>query len=497
MALNEPDESQHSAFVSAAGRLGQGAAITWLAWVAARALALATLILLTQALSSEDLGALLAALAAGLLGATLATGGLPDATTRTAVFEAERGFGRGDVNRALVRFALACPAILVLIFAIVSRKSGALDWSLLTASVLLAITQGGTSIAASIFRARGQAGRYALVTNLLTSIGRTVVGVIALTAGLGAGIIMWAFVAINAGVIVGTWSAAVSALPPTTSSAPGEASLHLGGAVWSLLQNLDVVVVGLVVGASGAGTYGAALRLAEFTLLLLIAMTVLYLPEAAKLAADERQHALVLFFRASSRWCALVALLVGGTGWVVAPDIAQLLLPEHASTATTVLRILLPAYALHGALGLAYSTSVALGDYRTIGRTALVAIPTLILVTVGLTELWDITGAATATAIGYTALTIWWLVQAGRALGALPFDALFVRAIATCVGSWISAGAVAYLSRSQPPFATLVAAAGAASITWLAGLWILGALSPPERRALARLGLRSPRVSRA
>jgi O-antigen/teichoic acid export membrane protein len=497
VSSDESSETRERDHLTAARRLGSGTALTWVAWVAARALALVTLVLLTQALPAEDLGALLAALAAGLLGATLATGGLPDATTRNAIRGAGSGFGRGDVNHALIRFAAACPAILALVLAIVSRQAGALDWSVFAASTLLAVTQGGTSIVASIYRARGQAGMYALVTNLFTSIGRTGVAILALATGAGASIVLWAFVLLNVAVIVQAWGGAVSGLAPTTSSAHGTASLQLGGAVWSLLQNLDLVVVGLVVGASAAGVYGAALRLAEFTLLLLIAMTVLYLPEAVKLAIAGRREALVLFYRTSSRWCALISLLTAGTCFIVAPDLAQLLLPNHASSATTVLRILLPGYALHGAMGLAYATSVALGGDRTVRRAAVVAIPFLVVITVLSTELWGLPGAAAATLAGYVVLTIAWVLWTRDLLGALPFDRLYVRAVATCIVSWLSAGLAAYVTRGEAPLSTLLVTCLVAVLTWLPLVRFGGALSARELRALGRLRPGRIRVSRA
>jgi O-antigen/teichoic acid export membrane protein len=496
MSTGKPDPTEQD-YTTAARRLGVGTAITWVAWITARALTLATLVLLTQALPADDLGALLGALAAGVLGATLATGGLPDVTTRSAVIEAETGFGRGDINRALIRFGLACPAILALVFAIVARKEGALDWSLLTSSSLLAVTQGGTLIVASIFRARGQAGMYALVTSLFTSIGRTGVAIVALVASAGASAVLWAFVVLNVVVIVGAWRGATRGLPATTSARADTASLHLGGAVWSLLQNLDVVVVGLVVGATGAGTYGVALRLAEFSLLILVAVGVLYLPEAARLAHADRRDELVHLYRTSSRWCALIALPLGGTGFIVAPDLAQLLMPEHAHAATTVLRILLPGYAFQGALGLAYPTAVALGADRAIRLTAIVAIPALIVVTVGFAELWGLPGAATSTLLAFTSLTLWWLVKARLVLGVLPFDGLFARAFATCLASWLATALVALATRGDAPLVSLTLSGLAGLVSWLVLVRFAGALSGPELRTLTRMGQRGLRLSRA
>ena len=68
----------------AARRVGRSTAVNWTAWILARALALATLLLLVRTLGADELGALLAALAAGVLGAAVATGGLGDATARQA-----------------------------------------------------------------------------------------------------------------------------------------------------------------------------------------------------------------------------------------------------------------------------------------------------------------------------------------------------------------------------------------------------------------------------
>lgn len=497
MSRPEPDERQPATYAGAASRLGRGTAITWLAWLAARALALATLVLLTQTLSADDLGALLAALAAGVLGATLATGGLPDATTRSASLEAETGFGRGDVRRALVRFAVTCPAIVALVFAIVAQRDGGLDWSLLASSSLLAVTQGGTAIVASIFRARGQAGRYALVTSLIMSVGRTGVAVAALATGAGAGVVLWAFVLVNVGVIAAAWESALRGLPATTSSDTGTAALHLGGAVWSLLQNLDVVVVGLVVGVGGAGTYGVALRLAEFALVILVAVGVLYLPEAVRLAHGRHRRELVQLYRTSSRWCVLIALPIGGVGFIVAPDLAEVLMPDHAESATTVLRILLPAYALQGALGLAYPTAVALGADRAIRLTALWAVPALLAVTVAFTELWGLAGAATATLLAFSALTVWWVLEVRGLLGALPFDALFGRALASCLVSWVGAAIGTLATRGQAPLVSLAVGVLAGVVSWLVLVRFAGALSGPELRTLARMGQRGFRLSRA
>ena len=105
----------------AARRVGRSTAVNWTAWILARALALATLLLLVRTLGADELGSLPAALAAGVLGAAVATGGLADATARqaaTASTSPEAGFGRGDLRRAVRRFAAVLPFVLAAVIVI-------------------------------------------------------------------------------------------------------------------------------------------------------------------------------------------------------------------------------------------------------------------------------------------------------------------------------------------------------------------------------------------
>ena len=472
---------------AAASRVGVGTAITWVAWIAARAFALATLIVLARTLPANDLGSLLAAIAAGLLGASLATGGLPDATVRSAATPDAGGFGRADLGSALLRFGATLPAVFVLLLLISDDPAG-LDWDHLMASILLAATQGGASILGAVFRARGQAGRFVLVTGLVVAVGRTMVAVLAYTVDAGADFVLWSFVALNAALILVTWRPAVRHLMPLRSPGEGLGALHLGGAVWALLAHLDVVVVGVVLGADAAGVYGATLRMAEFSYQFVFAVSVLYLPEAVKLLAADQLAALVALYRTSSRWSALVSLMLAGAGFVAAPWLAELLFPDDAPTTTTVMRILFVGYAGYGALGLGYLTSVALGAYPEIRRAAQVALPAIVAVTIVGAELWGLEGAACATSAGYLAFNLWWLRGTRRVLGATPFDRRYLRAVLVCVLSVALAAALA-LTLDDASAAIAIAAIGAVTVSvWCLLCVLLGALAPGELRALRGLG---------
>jgi O-antigen/teichoic acid export membrane protein len=468
-------------------RVGRSTAVNWTAWILARALALATLLMLARSLGAGELGALLAALAAGLLGAALATGGLADATARQAAAAGdEAGFGRGDVVRAMRRFALVLPLVLAAVIVITTRSSDDIGGSGAVAAVLLAASQGATAIAASVFRARNQPGRFALATNLAGSAGRAVIALLALLGDLSGESVLWAFALLNIAVAAFTWRYAVRGLPPTSTSASGMGALHLGGVVWGLLGNLDVVVVGLLLGAGPAGTYTVSLRVAEFSGQFLVAISLFLLPEATRLAVGGQRAALLALYRAANRWSAFTTLLAAGIGFICAPEIARIVFPDDPATTTTLLRILFAGYAVQGALGVSYAILSALGAYGAIWSSSIVALPLLVFGTVAMTEAWELTGAACATLVAFVCLNAWWTLRTAMELEAAPFDGRYLRSVAACAAGWGVAGLADMLLVGAGPVATLAAAGAAGLSTGAVALVLLRALSSTERALLLR-----------
>jgi O-antigen/teichoic acid export membrane protein len=488
-------EPEHVDVGRAVRRIGRGTAVTWFAWVGGRVLTLVTLVLLTNALPAEGVGALLSALATGVLGAALAMGGLPDATTRQAASAADAGFGRGDVRRSLRRFAATLPVIAALLVAIAYASPGVVDAGIVVAGLMLAVTQGATTIVASIFRARGQAGRFAFVTTLFVSVGRTFVALAALILELDVAVVLWSCVGLNVALILVTWRAALEGLPDTEVAAEGEGSMQLGGVVWSLMGNLDLVVVGVVLGAEAAGVYGAALRIAEVSVQFLIALSVLYLPEATKLVVRGRTDALADLYRTTCRWSSLISLLAAGAGFVMAPALARVVFPDDAETASTLLRILLVGFGVHGALGQTYSTLVALGAYSDIRRSSVITLPSLVVGTVALAAVFGTVGAAVATTLAYVATALWWAWLVARHIGATPFDGLYLRALLACATSWVAAAVVFGLVADAAAATAVVATGAAAILAWLVALRVVGGLSRSERVSVARLGARLGRAT--
>jgi O-antigen/teichoic acid export membrane protein len=479
-----------------AARVGRGTAVNWVAWIVARALALATLLMLARSLGVNELGALLSALAAGVLGAALATGGLADATARQAAAAGhETEFGRGDLLRGIRRFGAVLPLVLAVVIVITARSSEDFGASELIASSLLAITQGAITISAAVFRARNQPARFALATNLASSIGRTVIALLAVLVALSGEAVLWGFALLNAAVAIVTWSQAVAGLPKTSTTMKGVGALQLGGVVWSLLGNLDVVTVGLLLGAGRAGTYSVALRVAEFSAQFVIAISLFFLPEATRLAVQGQRERLIALYRTACRWSAITTLLAAGIGFVTAPQIAEIVLPDEAGTITTLLRILFTGYAVQGALGVSYATLSAAGAFRAIWISSIVTLPVLVAATVVLTQVWGLPGAASSTLIGYVGLNIWWTERTISVL-ASPIDARYVRSVVGCAIGWAAAALVARLTGDASPVAAFAASVAAGLAAAGPALLLLRAFTPGETAAFRRLARRRGRSGR-
>ena len=480
----------------ALGRVGRGTAITWVSWAGGRVLTLATLLLLFRidALTqhhNRGVGEILAALATGVLGASVAMGGLPDATTRNAAASATgTDFGRGDLRRALRRFTATLPGIAVLVVLVSYGTSGPIDAGVVVSALLLAITQGATTIVASVYRARGDAARFAFITTVFISAGRAVVAVFAFALAASVAVVLWSFVALNVLLIALTWRAATRDLPDSQTHAEGQGAMQLGGVVWSLMGNLDLVTVGVVLGAGAAGDYGAALRIGEISIQFLVALSVIYLPEATRLAVGGHTNALRALYRTTSRWSTLVSVLAAGIGFVAAPSLAHIVVRTDQHTVTTLMRILFAGYALHGALGQTYSTLLATGSYRDIWRSSIVSLPAIVVATVALTVVFGTVGAAASTCVAYALTGVWWAWQVRRRIGVTPFDHHYTRALGAVLASLVPAGAVAAVSGPLTPVGSLVVTClvGAAAAVLL--IRALGGLNSPERARAAQLVVR-------
>ena len=256
--------------------------------------------------------------------------------------------------------------------------------------------------------------------------------------------------------------------------------MQLGGVVWSLMGNLDVVVVGVVLGAAAAGRYGAALRLAEVGIQFLIALSVIYLPEATKLAVAGRREALATLYRTTSRWSTIVSLLAAGLGFLASPALAQLIFSHSVQEETDLLRVLFVGYALHGALGQTYSTLLALGAYAEIWRSSVVTLPLMVGGTVALAAGFGTIGAATATCLTYAVTGVWWAILVRRDLGVSPFDAFYIRALAACLIGCGLAAVATQVATGAPPAASVIVTGVSGVLAVAASLRLVGGLSPEE-----------------
>ncbi len=378
--------------------------------------------------------------------------------------------------------AITLPGIALLIVLISVASSGPTDVGVIVAGFLLAVTQGATTIVASIYRARGDAGRFALVNTVLAAIGRAAVAVVVYVTGASAAAVLWTFVALNVGVIALTWRRG-NARPAgrrTSSHRTGRDAARWGG-VEPDGQPRPRHRRRAARAPSAAGMYGAALRVAEVSIQFLIALSVIYLPEATRLAVAHRTEALRPLYRTTSRWATLVSVLAAGAGFVAAPELARIVFPSASGHETTLMRILFVGYAIHGALGQTYGTLLALGAYSDIWRSSIVSLPIIVAGTIGLTAAFGTEGAAWSTCLAYALTGVWWAWQVRRRSGRRAVR----RVLLACTGRRGAslrsrhsspASATGFCVGSAPP--TIIAAVGGLG----ARLRLVGGLGPSERQ---------------
>ena len=109
---------------------------------------------------------------------------------------------------------------------------------------------------------------------------------------------------------------------------------------------------------------------------------------------------------------------------------------------------------------------MAIGAYRDVRTSALIGLPVVVGITVGFTEAWGVTGAATSTLVSYLLLNGMWVWQVARRL-TTPLDGRYARALVAAALSWAAAG-LAYVALE--PTGALVTFAGSA----FAGLAVAG-----------------------
>jgi O-antigen/teichoic acid export membrane protein len=357
-------------------RLARPLAVKLGADVLGRIALLGLLIVAARTLNEAEFGHYAFAIAVGLIGAQLASGGLQVTLLRrlsisTAAPEDRVAFGAA--LRARTVAGLAWGAAAGLVAAIAAASVGeAVALAALAASVVVA-SHG--EIWLQVMRATGRLQTEA-VAMLAGRLATTFAGVIALLAGTGLAGLAVAHVcgALVAVVLARAISRRVLAPSPQSgwrdvwSWYRQSVPLAVAGVASLLMFRIDVLLLEWLRGPETVGLYATAYRPFEATLLVSVAVMAATFPHLARAASEPAE-----FRRFGSRVAALLAVLalvVAGLGWLLGPRFVELAFGPRYEAATDLVRLLavavLPMYlnalVTHGliALGRTWHVAVAM-----------------------------------------------------------------------------------------------------------------------------------------
>lgn len=277
---------------------------------------------------------------------------------------------------------------------------------------------------------------------------------------------------------------------PTTVSRRTLLSYNISTVIFNLLvtslYNLDIMLLGVIVGGAATGSYRAALVIAQFIWLIPNAVQVGLLHSMSRLWADgEHKRISELSSRAARLTLVFTLLLVLGVAALADPLVSLYFGTGFTDTGNIVL------FLLPGVLGFAvarpiYATSQGHGNLRPVllatgSAAALNVILNLILI-----PQYGAVGAAVATSIGYGSMVIFH-VWAARTLGFDPITDLRLPRIA--VTAALAAIPIFGLSRIlEGDILQLVVVPPVGFVVYVLLAFRIHAVDPAETRMLVTSG---------
>lgn len=187
------------------------------------------------------------------------------------------------------------------------------------------------------------------------------------------------------------------------------------------LYNVDIVLLGILIGNEATGSYRAALVIAQFLWIVPTAIQIGLLHSTSRLWVDNEYGQISMVSSRAVRFTlSFTLLLVLGVAALAEPLISLYFGSGFARTADTVL------FLLPGVLGFAvarpiYATSQGHGNLRPVLLATGGAATLNVLLNIVLIPRYGTVGAATATSIGYGSMVVFH-VWAARTLGFNPID---------------------------------------------------------------------------
>jgi O-antigen/teichoic acid export membrane protein len=188
--------------------------------------------------------------------------------------------------------------------------------------------------------------------------------------------------------------------------------LLLSAVLTSANTQAGTILLGTMEGASDAGIFNTAFRVATFTSFVFLAASFPLMPAVARFWAHGEREAAEALMQKAARAVFLASAVIGGTLIVFAAPILALFGSEFESGAGAI-RILVVGYVVAIATGFAGLALIMTGNEKSFSVATAIGVVTNILVTLALVPILEVDGAAigfaagTATAGVLATLFVW------------------------------------------------------------------------------------------
>ncbi|MEM6715661.1 MAG: flippase [Cyanobacteria bacterium P01_C01_bin.147] len=195
--------------------------------------------------------------------------------------------------------------------------------------------------------------------------------------------------------------------------------LMLMGGSFMILNHTDTLMIGLLLNAQQVGIYSAALKTAAWVPFILMAVNAMAAPLIATLYAEDDQAGLQQLVSMIARWMFYPALAMAIAIVLFSRPILQLFGTEFIAAQGALVALMLGQLVNVGAGSVGYLMTMTTYQNQAARVMAVSALVNVILNGVGI-HFWGILGAAIATALSMALWNIWLYVLVVKHLGVRP-----------------------------------------------------------------------------
>ncbi|WP_135824062.1 flippase [Halorussus ruber] len=198
--------------------------------------------------------------------------------------------------------------------------------------------------------------------------------------------------------------------------------LAISSALFIVLGNFDVLMIGYFLNAESVGHYRAIQPLRRIPMFILNSASFLLLPLVSNFYKKKEYEEIDSLYKTSTKWIIIVTFPVVLSVVVFAPDTVRVLFGEQYVPGAPALAILLVGQFVRAMFGLSGEVLKAIGATKIELYAALAGVVVNVVFNVLLIPRYQIVGAAVATALGYFVYNVAEVTAIYRLLGAHPIS---------------------------------------------------------------------------